>query len=92
MKAIATAIICMLALPGVALSDEESPTKERVDLLIKAIRDNGCKMNNDEAPKLLPPLGFTRDETRAIARALFEDGRATRSADGIALSDEVCKG
>ena len=64
----------------------------RAALLIGALRDNDCSMNETEAGELLPQLGLEMNETRDIAGVLFESGLAELSEDGnvLTLSPALC--
>lgn len=65
---------------------------ERAALLIGALRDNDCAMNEIEAGEILSALGLEVTETRDIAGVLAETGLAVISSDGnvLSLSDMVC--
>lgn len=89
----AMAVLVLLPVTSFA-QDAEAPSAERIALYVGAIRDNGCTLSVSDAPKVLGGKGFTKDESRSIARALFEDGTMKKSDDGsgVALSDAACKG
>lgn len=64
---------------------------DRSDLLLKLIRDNGCKMTNAEAGEILPGHGFTKDETRDIVRSWEDAGWLdAKGSLGLALTEAAC--
>ncbi|TWI35029.1 hypothetical protein [Paracoccus sulfuroxidans] len=60
--------------------------------LIKALEKNGCRMTEETAEKALPPLGFTKDETRAIVDLMEAAGLANVDESGsLILMTENCR-
>ena len=92
-KLIAVALLSCAALP--ALADEKVEVDpERRALLISIIEDLGCRVNGATPPKeFLDAMGehkFVKEETKAIAAQLFEEGVAERSGAELVLKTEKC--
>ncbi|MEL7092231.1 MAG: hypothetical protein AAFN94_10905 [Pseudomonadota bacterium] len=80
--------LCVTALPAAARVADD-----RVDLLVSLICDNGGAMETSDAAKILPPHGYTMDETQAIVAELEKRGQVVPTA-GIAtlqLTESACK-
>ena len=95
MKALTVAtVIAALALPAIA--DEAFEVKpERRALLIGIIEGLDCKVNGAAPPKefldAMKEHNFVKDETKAIAGQLFEEGVAKREGPNLILVDtEKC--
>lgn len=60
--------------------------------LVKALEQNGCRMSEARAEKVLPPLGFTQDETRVIVGRMQAAGLANIDLSGsLILMTENCR-
>jgi hypothetical protein len=65
------ALSALLLSPSGAFAETEAELRER---FIAAVRDNGCRMTEDEADAILPGLGFEKDAVAAIIPDLEADG------------------
>lgn len=82
-------VLILAATPALAqeFTDEQKAT------FIDAIAANDCRMTEDEAEVLLPPVGIDRDLSGEIASHLLDRNLATLSEDmqTFTLSAELCQ-
>ncbi|MEM6760522.1 MAG: hypothetical protein AAF601_13685 [Pseudomonadota bacterium] len=80
--------VCFAALPVTAKVAED-----RVALLVKLICDNGGAMETSDAATLLPPHGFTMDETQAIVAELEKRDQVVPTAgiSTLQLTKSACQ-
>ncbi len=82
-------VLPALLFAGTATADGK-PTERH---LLEIIRANGCQITQEEADRLLPPHGFTKDQTRKIGRKWKKKGMlSTKVWGALALKEEACKG
>ncbi len=94
MKAlIAAAMSAAIAMPVLA-DDEVKVDPDRRALLVKIIEDLGCEMNGATPTKeflgKMEEHKFVKEETKAIARQLFDEGVAKREGAMLILTTETC--
>lgn len=64
-----------------------------IDVLVAAMRLNGCQMTESQAEFLLAPMGLDRTNTTPAVEALVADGMATLVDDTVfTLGAELCAG
>ena len=76
---LALVLLALTATASPALAEGEGAPPAGTDwgtLLVKAIADNGCKMTEAEADKVLPGLGFSTNWTLQVVQGLVAEGRA----------------
>jgi hypothetical protein len=66
-----TLIAVALLLPTLALAETADPKR---DIFLKAVKDNGCQMTEDEAAFVLPPLGLQKEDVQAMIPDLLAEG------------------
>lgn len=79
---------------------DETPTEAdgEVDAMdpraqfLSALRDNDCRMFEDDADTMLPAYGLTMDMTSAIAEELITSNEAIFSDGEFILAPSVCAG
>jgi hypothetical protein len=72
--------------------DPGQPAPDPRDALIAALVDNGCRLNEDDAPNLLPVYGTVMDAAEPAAEALIAEGLAILQANELVLSPSACAG
>ncbi len=90
-RRLAPACLALLALLAPA-APAAAVTPERAALVIGAIRDYGCRMDEEPADRLFDPMGIPRSDTADIVAVLESAGLASVSPDGgtVTLSQELC--
>ena len=72
---------------------DAGPTAEELTaILIEQIRLNGCQMTSDEAEEILPPFGFTEENTPPLIEPLLAAGSIEFDGSTVVLGDELCAG
>ncbi|HVG46947.1 MAG TPA: hypothetical protein VM899_02240 [Rubellimicrobium sp.] len=77
-------------LVGAALQAQQSFMKT---FIVSALKGLDCQMTEEQAARVLSPLGLTEDDTVPVVEAMVAAGEATLSADHLTLtlSPALCR-
>ncbi|MGL4236017.1 hypothetical protein [Tabrizicola sp.] len=85
------ALFPALLIAGPALAQQE-PTEAQREAFIAAVKANGCRMTEQQAPDLLPSVGIDQETSAAIVNDLVTEGLAelNRDRELLILKTEGC--
>ncbi|MCU0829346.1 MAG: hypothetical protein MUE52_18655 [Tabrizicola sp.] len=83
--------VCLSFVAGPSLA--QAYTEDQKAIIVAAFSGNGCKMNETDAERLLPPLGISKVVFAAVIEDLEDAGQATWSdeTETLSLVPEICK-
>ena len=91
---VCAALAAALAMPALADEDAFEVKPERRALLIEIIEGLGCEVDGVKPPEeflaAMEEHKFVKDETKAIAGQLFDEGLAERKGAALVLKTEKC--